>query len=359
MKRPFSQKCSITTATKCPNATWLDDYYTEIHMKKSMYSTTLNSPPPPFLGISIGCNKGFDAIDMLRMGTCDNTIDKNRWLKAMTEDGELHESVCNQNTTISFEIPQQCQDDNSLRPKGEMHCVEPMPQTYKKLEQSASILGYTQKGLKVTHAAISNKNGTALFPKNSTIGIENQGLATCKRGDTIGCVEVPVYSLSNFVEEEVKGTGPINILSIDVEGFDGDVLLGATSNVLKRVEYLEFEYNWMGSWKNQHLYDIVEMLDEQSMTCYWAGIDRLWRITGCWMSYYDIHTWSNVACVNRKLVHGLASRMEFIFRRTLGEEKLWLHSEVEAKHLPEMVTKWKDHMAMSRDEKNLTSRYLY
>ena len=37
---------------------------------------------------------------------------------------------------------------------------------------------------------------------------------------------------------------PINILSVDAEGFDADVLLGAGADVLQRVEYFEFEYNW-------------------------------------------------------------------------------------------------------------------
>lgn len=351
-------KCSITAATKCPKATWLDDYYVEIYKKYFTLPSTSSSSPPPFLGISVGCNKGFDATNTLRMGTCDNTIDKNMWGKAMTEDGILHSSVCKQDSTDPFEIPQQCQDDNFLHPEGEMHCIEPMPETFKKLEHSANMLDYTQKGLKVTHAAISKESGTASFPIDSTPGIENQGLATCREGDNVNCIEVPVYSLSDFVEREVKGTGPINILSVDVEGFDGDVLLGATPDVLKRVEYLEFEYNWMGSWEKQHLYDIVEMLDEQNMTCYWAGIDRLWRITGCWMSYYDIHHWSNVACVNRS-IHGLASRMENIFQRTLREDKEWLGLKVKAANLPSMADKWKNHMAMSLDEDKLRSKYLY
>lgn len=46
---------------------------------------------------------------------------------------------------------------------------------------------------------------------------------------------------SNDNEEEI----PINYLSIDVEGWDYEVLLGGKQNVLQRVHYLEFEYNWV------------------------------------------------------------------------------------------------------------------
>ena len=41
------------------------------------------------------------------------------------------------------------------------------------------------------------------------------------------CEAVKVYSLKEFVEQKVRAKpgGPINILSVDVEGFDGDVLV--------------------------------------------------------------------------------------------------------------------------------------
>jgi len=89
------QQCSFTAATKCPRATWLDYHYIELqkrHMSPSSSSSTISnnssssSQPPPFLGISIGCNKGFDAIDTLRMGTFDGSINKTDWKTAMDQD---------------------------------------------------------------------------------------------------------------------------------------------------------------------------------------------------------------------------------------------------------------------------------
>ena len=169
--------------------------------------------------------------------------------------------------------------------------------------------------------------GTAEFSTGGEAGVENNGLATGCRGS--GCRRVNVTTLEKYVAEHVDGgrdtqgdqRQPIHVLQIDVEGYDGDAIIGAGPGVMGRVEYLEFEYNWMGSWAGQHLFDLIKMLDERDgFTCYWAGEARLWRITGCWMQYYDVHTWSNVACANRRRVPGLASKMEAVFRRTLLEK---------------------------------------
>jgi len=379
---PYNQKCTITTATRCPKTPWIDQHYWERYNQhyESSPGSLANNKKSSFLGITIGCNKGFDAINTFRMGTFDESINKSDWKRAMTDNGTipLHHSVCNQDAVEDiFQIPQ---PDSSAAartsnqkesPQGEMHCVEPMPATYKMLSKSAENLGYAQKGFKVTHAAVSIESGEMLFSAKGKVGVENQGLATCHLGkkkslsNSTDCVTVPVYSLKEFVQKNVKAdkSDPINMLSIDVEGFDGDVLLGATEEVLKRVEYLEFEYNWMGSWEKQHLYDIVEMLDASAdMTCYWAGVDRLWRITECWMSYFDIHTWSNVACVNRVRVPKLASKMEDIFLRTIeedyGEKPAWIKKGVSIEEVNKARKKVENHLLMSLDENKLRNKYI-
>ena len=325
-KNPFTQHCSITQATKCVDATWLDEYYKELLNENDL---------SPFLGISVGCNKGFDALDTLRMGTFDAGLDKAAWRQSMEGDGELHSSVCQQNTMPQFEVGR-----SNKRRRGEMHCFEPMPQTYQKLKESAESLGYDKKGYKVVHAAVSKESGKLLFSTgNHKAGVENVGLDACKRlsgpEQKQHCTEVDVLTLQEYVASHIDVDGQtrtIHHLSIDVEGYDGDVILGTGRDILKRVEYLEFEYNWMGSWANQHLHDFITMLDgkdnnvgesteELSFTCYWGGMGRLWRITNCWMRYYDIHTWSNVVCVNRKLVPRLATKMEAIFQKTILEER--------------------------------------
>ena len=105
-------------------------------------------------------------------------------------------------------------------------------------------------------------------------------------------------------------------------GFDMDVLRGGKT-ALRRVEYLEFEYNWMGTWKDQKLSTLIDMLDRNGFTCYWPGSENhnIWRITGCWLDHYDIHFWSNVACANRNLegAQDIAESMEKLFVYTLSK----------------------------------------
>jgi len=350
--RPHLQSCSLTTATKCVEPTsWLDDYYSELQKERDL--------DVPFLGISIGCNKGFDALGTFRMGTFDSGLDKSAWGKAMLRDGEIHHSVCKQDATAPFKVDQ----DKKTR-LGEMHCIEPMPATFKMLKGSAKTLEYDTKGFKVVHGAVSNESGKALFPSGGMVGgVENKGLANCaaihdKEKRRQVCEEIDVFTLKEYIATHVKSDGPIHNLSIDVEGFDGDVLLGAGAEVLGRVEYLEFEYNWMGSWKRQHLHDMVDMLDDIGFVCYWAGLDRLWRITDCWMRYYDIHTWSNVACVNRPSVPRLASKMEAVFRRTLKEDKVWMAEKFTESDRTTQRAKYAGDVIFSTEHEEMTLKYL-
>ena len=316
-KSPSHQSSFITQKTKCPDSSnWLEEYYQELQGEHSQ-----DLPPlPPFIGMSIGCNKGFDALNTLRMGTFNAKLSKSAWNKAMAIGGKIDHSVCKQNETSVFDVDDHKSAENA-RP-GEIHCFEPMPVTVSKLKHAATSLGYDKMGYKVVHAGVGKTSGMAWFPSKSLVkgGVENKGMFNCdQRKGSNHCDRVDVFSLQNYVTDHLDGTGPIQILQIDVEGNDAEVLLGASSKVLERVEYLEFEYNHMGMWKNQHLYDIVEMLDHNDFTCYWSGVKMLWRITGCWMIHFDVHVWSNIACVNRRRVPKLASKMESVFLQTLEE----------------------------------------
>ena len=113
----------------------------------------------------------------------------------------------------------------------------------------------------------------------------------------------------------------IDLLSVDVEGYDWDVLLGGDAT-LKRVNYLEFEYHQVGNWPNHQLSTAIDKLKGQGFVCYWAGaFGQLWRISDCWQEYYNLHYWSNVACVNvnQPSVETMAQRMEELFLQTLAQ----------------------------------------
>lgn len=288
---------------RCPVPTWIENFYAE--------ETNIGSSD--FCGISVGCNKGHDAVRTARMGLSDPSIDLEKWREEFHAESI---SVCSQDSTPTLNRL----NPMSPRRKGEMHCVEPMPSTFSELERASENVGFKTKGMVFTQAAISSSTGTAMFP-NAEIGTEWLGLKNCNstdENDKTNCVEVPKFSLEDYVAKYVKGKGPINILQIDVEGYDFDVLFGAGS-VLDSTHYIEFEYHETGNWANLRLQDAVRLLDGKGFTCYWAGEKRLWRISGCYFEHYNyFHGWSNVACVHRsqKILYG---RMEKIFTDLLEE----------------------------------------
>lgn len=303
----YRQKCSITKATKCPQSTWYDSNFDFLRRR-------LKKEQASFVGVYVGCNKGYDAVNTLRLGTGKKKYSKNEWSGQMTD---AHHGVCNQDKLPDFAL-----DEESVVVDGIVHCIEPMPITAEALRNSAKNLGWDDE-LVVKETAMSNTNGVVYFPNSNDKGIENKGIGNCQNEQSKQhCKEVPVITLDNYMENEAvkKDAGRIHLLSIDVEGFDFDVMKGGT-RTLARTEYLEFEYNWMGSWGQQHLIDAIKMLDDLGFTCYWAGEDRLWRLDeSCWLDHYDYHTWSNVACVNRKLNREVAMNMEKTFYKTLEEK---------------------------------------
>jgi len=284
---------------QCTVPVWLESFYEE--------EADIGSNR--FLGISVGCNKGHDAIRTARMGFSSTEFDTSKWVDALNIQAR---GVCKQEFSGQ---------SNVVYPRrgGEMHCIEPMPSTFSELKRTSDELGLEHKGLVLTQAAIASAQGKVQFPTAKQvaggIGTEGIGIDFCKANHT-ACEDVPVYSLQGYVDKYVKENGPINILQIDTEGWDFDVLFGAGS-ILDRTHYLEFEYHSVGNWENFHMPDAVRLLDGKGFTCYWAGERRLWRITQCYFDFYNHwHGWSNIACVHRSQ-QNLWDRMENLFHKTL------------------------------------------
>lgn len=299
---PWLHRCSITKATKCPDSSsWLEDYYSNTHNHSDSYY---------FVAINVGCNKGYDALHYLRMGTRQAQLNKTAWKDALGSN--VQEGVCQQELLEDLDLPPPLQE--KVLP-GQVHCIEPMPSTFQALRNAANITGYQQYGLEVVQTAMSDRKGTALLPSVLVAGTENKGLSSEFEQGQLEPVEQ--LTLDDYVVQ-YKIRQRIHVLLIDVEGYDFNVLLGA-NKTLEGVEYLEFEYNWSGPWEKQRLDEAILYLHDKSFTCYWAGVGKLWRLdSSCWLDHYNAHFWSNVACVHRQLVPDLARRMEEIFQATIA-----------------------------------------
>ena len=217
------KKHKISKSTGCPSTRWLSKYYKEYFQSKE------HGGRESFLGINIGCNGGFDAIDMARIGTSNAKFDKVTWRAAI--GAEKDSGVCRQADDINIEI------ENNHVIEGEIHCIEPVPTNYERLI-NASKKAALGESIVMSKAAIASTNGISKFPNaayvrsHGTDGWRPEGFGVHSCGEiqgsnTTACEDVPQYSLQTYVNKFVKSTGTINMLYIDVEGYDFDVLFGA------------------------------------------------------------------------------------------------------------------------------------
>jgi len=310
---PWSSRCSFSFATQCPDSIWLRNAIIERHESQQKNDDSIS--------IYVGCNKGMDAINTLRMTSGNETYDKVAWRNHLFANEEnIHEGHCNQTYDPQFEIPAH----NNVR-RAVVHCVEPLPVNSQQLIKTARALKYDEY-FQVHQVAMSSENGIAYFPKanESKLGAEQVSIESCNHSKlsdtTLECQKVPIYTLDSFMQQTLNDdSSMIDFLSIDTEGFDPQVLKGA-SKTLPRVKYLEFEYNWKEGWADITLSSVIEDLKLNGFACYWAGVEgNLWRITDCWHDHYDLKYWSNVACVNTReqSTKTLVQIMERMFNQTL------------------------------------------
>eukprot|EP00548_Thalassiothrix_antarctica_P011425 CAMPEP_0194160388 /NCGR_PEP_ID=MMETSP0152-20130528/78362_1 /TAXON_ID=1049557 /ORGANISM="Thalassiothrix antarctica, Strain L6-D1" /LENGTH=340 /DNA_ID=CAMNT_0038870069 /DNA_START=456 /DNA_END=1476 /DNA_ORIENTATION=- len=136
---------------RCPNPSWLTSYYREESVKRvNSTSGSRSDDEDYFLGISVGCNKGHDAIRTARMGMFTPEFDANQWGKAFHKNATITRGGCKQEFSSQATI-----NAGSQSRTGEMHCIEPMPSTFHQLQAASEQLGLHAKGLLLTHAAIA------------------------------------------------------------------------------------------------------------------------------------------------------------------------------------------------------------
>ncbi|CAB9517504.1 expressed unknown protein [Seminavis robusta] len=328
---------TIIEATICPeNDKWLSDYLLNNNNNNPSLESHHQSPPQDeFVFLNFGCNKGFDAIQVANtVSKRSDVFKKSKWFQALGID---QKGSCNQ--AIGNDV---IYDSSFPKQAVQIHCIEAMPATFRLLQLAAAATTAEHYGMHIHNYAMTSKlqkdnapNGMIPFP-NVLPGTENRGIAHCSSENhpaaaTEHCQDVPAMTIDEFVTKHVdnnnnKSTTNTNTkkrrripyISIDVEGGDYTVLMGATQT-LKRTDYLEFEYHAVGDWKQQKLQNAIDMLAELGFVCYWAGKKRLWRITDCWMDHFEFHQWSNVACVSStaKQAQKLYQTMEQVFEDTL------------------------------------------
>jgi hypothetical protein len=208
---PWRNECSFSYATRSPDSIWLKEYYAS---PEYLQSNT------PRRAVYVGCSNGMNAVGALRMLSRDDKFDKETWRSkfskgctVMTKEGDCRqEDAASQ---IAFD------GSAAVKKKAFVHCIETEPTTSKQLNATATSLNW-QNHLRVMHATMSGTDSSS--------------------------ETVPTHRLDTYIKQHFPD-GRIDVVSI---GGDPEVLKGA-SMVLSRIGYLEFEYNWKGSWPKETL----------------------------------------------------------------------------------------------------------
>jgi FkbM family methyltransferase len=248
--------------------------------------------------ISIGCNRGDDLLNMMRLWSRNSSY-------AYKSVEINYNTVFQEKRACPFSVDI---DPSVFNPRpAQAFCVEAMSSTSEAVRHIFEEQHWDTT-IHVIRAAVSSARGKAWFPR-SYVGNEAMGLNQ-EGGD--GYDLVPVITVDELVMKHRLSR--VDMLSIDTEGNDAKVLLGAL-HTLQLVRFLEFEYHHVGHWGQSDLQLIAELLDQYGFDCYWQGNQgQLWRLTGCWDdSYYSKRDWSNIACIKRK-EHKLHALMEAMTR---------------------------------------------
>jgi hypothetical protein len=116
----------------CNDPDWLDSFFEE--------EADIGSES--FLGISVGCNKGMDAVQISRLGMSDAKFDVSAWTEFI---GDII-TVCPAREQGQVKFPKR---------NGEMHCIEPMLNIIVLVNNASRHLDLHSEEFVVTQAAIS------------------------------------------------------------------------------------------------------------------------------------------------------------------------------------------------------------
>lgn len=143
-------------------------------------------------------------------------------------------------------------------PEADITAFEAMPENFKVLQENIS-----QNKLQKTQAVLGflgKENGTRdvyynpVRPGGST-GVEAVAASKSEK-QTFKKVQVPAFKLSDYLNEE------IDLLKMDVEGAEGEILKEVhTSQKLRRIKEMVFEYHANRTNKENDLCDILKILE--------------------------------------------------------------------------------------------------
>ncbi len=158
---------------------------------------------------------------------------------------------------------------NSIFPESSIHAFEPNPSVFDKLQKNCNHI----KNLKLNNIGVGNKEGVLKLNRHV-----NSGATSFKNPNNItnpnysknivDQIEVPIQTLHNYTKDhQIKS---VDLLKIDVEGFEQEVLEGISSNYLQdNIQLIMIESNLIEKMMDQALIEnIIDFLRKHNFTLY-------------------------------------------------------------------------------------------
>jgi FkbM family methyltransferase len=126
-------------------------------------------------------------------------------------------------------------------PSGTVYAFEPVPENIAFLRKNLELNGVTGR-VAVQEVAVGEADGELeIFLSDRQIGTHSAAKATVGGGAAVKSVKVPMRSVDAFVAN--NGISRIDVVKVDVEGYDGQVLQGALQTLRRHKPVLFIEYS--------------------------------------------------------------------------------------------------------------------
>ena len=181
---------------------------------------------------------------------------------------------------------------NESFPKSKITTFEPNPNTYKVLKENV-------KGNAILiNKGVGESNGKLelFFDVNNKTSVQASSnpeiLKQISKTSELASVNIDVIKLDEFVKEDV-----IDLLKIDVEGFELEVLKGAEKLIKEnRIKIIQFEFNEVNIIQRRFLKDFYDCLPNYMF--YRLDEKKLIPLND-WQPKYEIFMFQNIIAISK------------------------------------------------------------
>jgi len=236
-------------------------------------------------------------IDLITLAYSQNGITKSYNYKA---SGELYfintflHTIIKTKTPVFYDVGGNKGDYtlmlNKSFPNSDITTFEPNPNTFQLLRVNVA------NKSNIINKGVGEKSDVLelFFDKSNTTSVQASSnpeiLKQISKVNNLTSVKIDIISLDTFVEEK-----QIDLLKIDVEGFEMEVLKGAQSLLnSNRIKIIQFEFNEVNVIQRRFLKDFYDILP--NFDFYRLDENRLIPL-GPWQPKYEIFMFQNIIAI--------------------------------------------------------------